>query len=307
MRVYFAHPVETYGSLMEGRVFRLVRGFFGCVDVVNPADYSFVSHGDMEFYFGLIDGCDVVVFVCLAGFVTFGVACEVGYALGRGKDVYFLDWRVGRFRKISDLGGFDVLGFEDTGLLFDLLGRFGVGEVELVRLIDDLVRGGVVSSRVEALRRIAGEFFSGLRKPSFRFGGDFVSLDSVSRFYHWWMEDGDANVEVDVDVFREVIDGRMRDFKVGSLAALCRKLNLSSGGWGRYYFIYSGRTRRPRVSTLIRICDELGIPYYELERRGLFRGRYPCDLANPDLWRVAVHVINEDHLHRRINRLSAYM
>ena len=89
MRVYFAHPMETYRSLTENRAFEFIRRFFGSVDVINPADYAVVSHGDMRFFYGLIDGCDVVVFVCLAGFVTFGVACEVGYALGRGKDVYF--------------------------------------------------------------------------------------------------------------------------------------------------------------------------------------------------------------------------
>ena len=48
----------------------------------------------------------------------------------------------------------------------------------------------------------------------------------------------------------------------------------------------------------------MSIPCYEFKERRLFRNRYPCDLANPDLWCVAVHIINEGHLHKVVNTVG---
>jgi len=71
-------------------------------------------------------------------------------------------------------------------------------------------------SRVEALRRVASEYFSSMCKPTSLISDEPVRLDSVIHFLS--LVDGgcDANVEVDVDVFRGIIDENMRNFKVGS-------------------------------------------------------------------------------------------
>ena len=107
-----------------------------------------------------------------------------------------------------------------------------------------------------------------------------VRLKAERRWLHWWMDERDAQVGVD------------------NLFALCRRSGLSRSMWSRCYFIYSGRTRSPRI------CDGLGISYLEFEKRDLFMGKYPYDLSNSALWKVAVHVINEGHLNRGINRVE---
>lgn len=187
MSVYFAHPTITYGSLMEKRGLELVKKFFDTFEVVNPADYSGRFHSNMRFFYSLIDGCSAVVFTSLAGFVTCGVADEVEYALKRGKDVYYMDWRLGSLKKVSDLSGFDKLNFGDVLLLYDFLTRFNVDEIQLISEIDGLMGSSSSLSRIEALHKVIDRYVHGDRYDRRTVGG-IVPLDPVSRFYHWWMD-----------------------------------------------------------------------------------------------------------------------
>ena len=57
----------------------------------------------MDFFFQLIDTCDLVIYGDLGGFVTAGVANEIEYALRQGKPVYRIDWRTGGDK--GDQGG----------------------------------------------------------------------------------------------------------------------------------------------------------------------------------------------------------
>jgi len=155
--VYFAHPTITYQSLIERRGLYLIKEFFGSVEVVNPSDYSTVSHGDMDFFYNLIDQVDAVIFTLLAGFITFGVANEVKHALKHGRDVYYLDWRLGKFKKVDDLSGFDELNFKDTNLLYNFLASSKVDEAEFTYKIDEKLGSGA-SSRVDALHEIINEY-----------------------------------------------------------------------------------------------------------------------------------------------------
>ncbi len=54
------------------------------------------------------------------------------------------------------------------------------------------------------------------------------------------------------------------------------------------------RIKAPYVKGLKKISMELNIPYHELERKVI--PRYPVDLANPYLWRLAAHMLNDGHL-----------
>lgn len=48
------------------------------------------------------------------------------------------------------------------------------------------------------------------------------------------------------------------------------------------------------TGTLKRLCNELRIPYIELESKGIIaKPCYPLDLNNAAFFRVATHILNE--------------
>ena len=92
MRVFYSHPIKQYGTPEERRGISLIEGrFVGC-ELINP---SREPGRETEFYLGLVDGCDCLVFSRHHGYVTEGVRPEVEHALAKGKEVYEL--RGGRF------------------------------------------------------------------------------------------------------------------------------------------------------------------------------------------------------------------
>ncbi len=292
MRVYLSCPVVLYGSDVVEECVGVVCGEFGGVRVVDPSRFGF-RHVSMDFFYLLIDSCDVVVYVPLCGFVTAGVFDEVRYALERGKRVYrFFGGRLYLVRGLGDVREC-VLDVRLTRMLYRALGVVDRYILELE--LDRICR--CCCDRARALEIFVECYLD-------RYVSRDVRLKAERRWLHWWMDERDAQVDVDLDVFRRVVDERMREVGVDNLFALCRRSGLSRSMWSRCYFIYSGRTRSPRIGTLVRICDGLGISYLEFEKRDLFMGKYPYDLSNSALWKVAVHVINEGHLNRGINRVE---
>jgi len=101
MRVFYSHPIKLYGSGAEKREISLIeKRFVGC-EIVDPsAHQSSAEPGrETEYYLGLVDGCDCLVFSRSFGYVTEGVKKEVDYALSKGKPVYEL--REGRFTTVA--------------------------------------------------------------------------------------------------------------------------------------------------------------------------------------------------------------
>ena len=80
LKVYYAHPVETYDTIRERKEVEFIKKFFPNAEVVNPADFqdlTGISHGDMDFFFQLIDTCDLVIYSDLGGFVRLGLLMKL--------------------------------------------------------------------------------------------------------------------------------------------------------------------------------------------------------------------------------------
>jgi hypothetical protein len=92
MRVFYSHPMKLYGTAAERRELALIQERFAGWEIVDPsALQSGAEPGrDTEFYLGLVDSCDCLVFSRLFGYITEGVRPEVEHALSKGKPVYEL-------------------------------------------------------------------------------------------------------------------------------------------------------------------------------------------------------------------------
>lgn len=87
MRVFYSHPMKLYGSDAERREMSQIETRFAGCEIVNP---SAEPGKDTEFYLGIVDGCDCLVFSRYFGYITEGVRPEVEHALSKGKPVYEL-------------------------------------------------------------------------------------------------------------------------------------------------------------------------------------------------------------------------
>jgi hypothetical protein len=101
MRVFYSHPLKTYGSAAEKRDASLIAGRFPGCEVVDPSVLKTRPEPgrETEFYLGLVDSCDFLVFSRHYGNVTEGVKPEVDHALSAGKQVFEL--REARFIPVT--------------------------------------------------------------------------------------------------------------------------------------------------------------------------------------------------------------
>jgi len=101
MRVFFSHPMKLYGSAAErSQVSLIEKRFVGC-EIVDPSVLKPNTEPgrETEYYLGLVDSCDCLVFSRYFGYITQGVKPEVEHALSKGKPVYEL--REGRFIPVA--------------------------------------------------------------------------------------------------------------------------------------------------------------------------------------------------------------
>jgi len=101
MRVFYSHPLKTYGSAAERRDVSLIAERFPGCEVVDPSTLKTRPEPgrETEFYLGLVDSCDCLVFSRHYGNLTQGVKPEVDHALSAGKQVFEL--REGRFIPVA--------------------------------------------------------------------------------------------------------------------------------------------------------------------------------------------------------------
>ncbi len=93
MKIYYAHPINMYGSDEEKNEIAHIMSLFGSSTIVNPSIYEGRVNDTkdrMIFYLNLVRDCDIVVFRRLAGKISAGVGKEVNFALKSGKVVYEL-------------------------------------------------------------------------------------------------------------------------------------------------------------------------------------------------------------------------
>jgi hypothetical protein len=101
MRVFYSHPMKLYGSAAERREISLIeKRFVGC-EIVDPSTLQPSTEPGRvtEYFLGVVDSCDCLVFSRLFGYLTEGVKPEVDHALSKGKPVYEL--RDGRFIPVA--------------------------------------------------------------------------------------------------------------------------------------------------------------------------------------------------------------
>ena len=287
-RVYFAHPVVFYDSVLKRDAVDLIRDRFGDVEVVDPARFDDVSHGCLSFYFMLVDSSDVVVFMPFLGFVTAGVFEEVRHAFDVGKMVYrFSDGRLELVRGVEDIYE-DVLDIEMTRIFYRILDL--VDEHIFRAELEGIVRKYGVD-RVEALR-----IFYQYYLDKYRFRG--VRLDSKVRWLHWWYEPDNTYIPIDREKLKEVILEKFKEVGAVSLRDFARKMGLSYNRASHYGYYLRGKISRPYVFGLRKLCRELGISFYDLERRAVIG--YPVDLSNQYLWMLATHILNEGYVRNEL-------
>jgi hypothetical protein len=124
MRVFYSHPIKLYGTDAERRAIALIGKRFAGYEIVDPSADESARAGEREteYYLGLVDSCDCLVFSRHFGYVTRGVKPEVEHALSKGKPVYEL--RDGRF--IPVIGGVANLPIVER-LILRAKGALGIG------------------------------------------------------------------------------------------------------------------------------------------------------------------------------------
>lgn len=108
----------------------------------------------------------------------------------------------------------------------------------------------------------------------------------ADEFYHWHDESSLAALDVDRDSLRTLL----RPLAYGPLSP-----EISPKRRRKFQRIMGkdAATIPVRVATLLEACELLHIPPESLEGMKLFRRRYPIPLAQPGIYRLMTHVINE--------------
>jgi len=127
----------VYGTRREREELEIIRRKAPGAEIVNPAHYSgdpSKTHEHMEFYHGLVDDCDVVVYSDIGGeFISAGVGQEVEYALERGKSVYRIDHKARRLVRVY--GGAGHLSRTGTRLLYRTMKWSGLRGEDLNKMV----------------------------------------------------------------------------------------------------------------------------------------------------------------------------
>jgi len=241
----------------------------------------------------------VVVYSDLGGFVTTGVASEVEHALSKGKPVYRLDWRTGEITKINELG--KAISITESRALIDALNYLLLDEVELAHMINSRWKGNFLNTLLDLMN-----------DPSLRRLDRLSELNLINllnRFYHWWQEPAKVTVKADMEKLQEIIIERLKLLEEPNLKNyIVRTLGLPKTRYDYYiYILKKGGLRSIETQNLRRLCNDLKIPYIELERRKIIANpNYPIDLNTPALLKAAVHIINKGHMRTKTKEIEYY-
>jgi len=160
MKVYYAHPMVEYGTRREREELNIIRRKAPDAEVINPARYSGdpgKTHEHMEFYHGLVDECDVVVYSDVEGeFISAGVGEEVGYALEKGKPVYRIDHNTRRLVRVY--GEAKHLSRTGTRLLYRTMKWSGFRVEDIGKMVQmKIAEFGGRLSKEDALLMVAAD------------------------------------------------------------------------------------------------------------------------------------------------------
>lgn|GEM_PF-1618801 len=298
MRIYYAHPIETYRTVRERRELEIIRERFPEAEIVNPSIIRH-PHEDIEFFLNLVNSCDIVVYSDLGGFITAGVAVEIEHALSLGKPVYRLDWRTEELIKVSEVKG--PLTIEESRALADALTYLVLDDTELAYFI----RGKWKGKFMDTLAAIMAD-------PSIRQPDRIVEpvlINILSRFYHWWQEPNNVALNVDIKRLKEIVQERLKELGERSLRSyILKTLGLPKTRYDYYTYLLKEEKVKPvEAGTLRRLCDDLKVPYIELERRKVFiNPTFPIDLNKQALFKAAIHIVNEGYMRTKTKNIEYY-
>lgn len=115
-RIYFAHPMTSYGSVSELRSLKLMRTLFD--HVVNPSErqYSQLCGNNMKEWEKLASQCDGIIFMAFEdGSIGSGVAMEVSKVFSQGKPCFQISPQNGAIHPISSWPGkANILSIDQT-------------------------------------------------------------------------------------------------------------------------------------------------------------------------------------------------
>ena len=81
MKIYYAHPIWTYGTKQEQRDLDLLKNIFPNGEIINPnskENEELYKLQGMELFTNLVDSCDIVVFrACPGGKIPAGIWKEI--------------------------------------------------------------------------------------------------------------------------------------------------------------------------------------------------------------------------------------
>jgi hypothetical protein len=91
-RIFYSHAKKIYGTPVERRQISLIKSYFPpdsvVVDPGSDDNVPRTAEREMQYFLGMVEQSDCVVFSRHIGVVTSGVMQEVNYALSKGKPVY---------------------------------------------------------------------------------------------------------------------------------------------------------------------------------------------------------------------------
>ncbi|MHC1628138.1 MAG: hypothetical protein ACXQTI_04850 [Candidatus Nezhaarchaeales archaeon] len=307
MRIYYAHPVEIYHTPREFKEIEIIKRHYPQAEIVNPAyfqDKPGALHSNIDFFYSLVDSCDILIYSDLGGFVTAGVALEVKRALEQGKPVYRLDWRTGELTQIRELR--NVLSLEETQSIIDAMIYLALDDVEIASIINNALSKH--QGKVALLNIISSITNSPEYQKKERIK-ESSNINILSRFYHWWQEPGNASHIVDTGKLKDMISAKLSELGEKSMRSyILKTLKLSKTRYDYYTYLLKNRAPKPiEVRVLKRLCDDFKIPYVALEQHNAFTNiKFPIDLDKPGLFMLASHILNEGHMRTETKSIEYY-
>lgn len=115
MKIYFAHPINTFGTIVEQYVEQMIMSLYPESDIINPAldehQEGYRQHG-MEYFEPIVKACHrVVVLPFPDGSIGAGMAKEIQWALDSNIRCIYIKFDI---EEIFSLIGYDVMSVEQT-------------------------------------------------------------------------------------------------------------------------------------------------------------------------------------------------
>ena len=93
MKIYYAHHIWKYNTVIEKYELELIKNYFPCADIINPngvIDQSKTEESIMDDCYDYVRNCDGIVFSSLSGVVGKGVVSEIDLGYSLHKPIFYI-------------------------------------------------------------------------------------------------------------------------------------------------------------------------------------------------------------------------